>query len=445
MNNIFVTAAVSLLAGAGVGYLFGSGSEPEARTTIESVTKVSKRDSASGSSPSERPMTYEQIASLPGQTARVQKLIELYADLDPSQFQGEAEKLNELPFSERILASYLLFASWAEVAPYDALSHANSKMGFAGNFVKPTILQSWAATDASGAASYYEANRGEFAMMGMMGGRGRGGRGGQSGAGVISAEWAKQDPEGALTWAQTLDAREQGQATTGALAQIAKSDPESAAAKLAALGEDGGERAYRAVATEWAKTDWDATEAWINTLSGEKKDEAMGDAISSLASMDTDKAALKALDLPEGEVRAEAIEDVAGSMADESASDAMTWVMENGSEDAQREAVGDVIGPWVSQDKNGALEWINAQPEGEVRDEAVQSFIFNDHNQTDGSTIAMAESISDNGSRQRAIGIAAFRWLSNDQDAAMKYIETSEHIDERGRERLLQRAGVNRD
>lgn len=445
MNNTLITAAVCLLAGGGIGYFVANGSDSDASTTVESVTRVSSRDRSSSSAVGEgrAPRSYEEIAALPGQTARVQKLIEFYADLSPSEFQGEADKLGDLPMSERILASYLLFASWAEVAPYDALSHANTKMGFTGNFVKPTILQSWAATDASGAAGYYEANRGEFAMMGMMG-RGRGGRGGgQNGAGVISGEWAKQDPEGSLAWAQTLEGKEQEQATTGALSQMAKSDPEAAAAKLAVLGEDGGDQAYRAVAMEWAKEDWDATEAWVNSLSGDKKDKAMGDAISSLASIDADKAAAKALTLPEGDVRSQAFEDVAGAMAGDNASDAMAWVMKNGSEDAQKESVGDVMGPWVSQDKNGALEWISDQPEGGVRDEAVQSFVFNDHNQVDGSTMAMAESISDEGSRQRAVGIAAFRWVSNDQEAGMKYIETSQHIDQQSRQRILQRAGVD--
>lgn len=445
MKSTLTTAAVCLLTGGAIGFFLGNDSDSNASTVVESVTKVSSRDRSSGSAgdTDRGPRSYEEIAALPGQTARIQKLIEFYADLASSEFQGEADKLGDLPISERILASFLLFSSWAEVAPYDALSHANTKMGFTGNFVKPTILQSWAATDASGAAGYYEANRGEFAMMGMMG-RGRGGRGGgQNGAGVISGEWAKQDPQGSLAWAQTLAGKEQEQATTGALSQMAKSDPEGAAAKLAALGEEAGDQAYRAVAMEWAKKDWGATEAWVNSLSGDKKDEAMGDAISSLASIDADKAAAKALTLPEGDIRSAAFEDVAGAMAGENASDAMAWVMKNGSEDAQRESVSDVMGPWVSQDKGGALEWISRQPEGGVRDEAVQSFIYNDHNQVDGSTIAMAESISDEGGRQRAVGMAAFRWISNDQEAGMKYIQNSEYIDQRSRDRILQRAGVD--
>lgn len=451
MNNTIVTAVVCLIAGSGIGYLVGQNGQPDDAATPEdgSARKISERSTvlgaSGGDSGTEKFRSYEEIAALPGQTDRIQKLIDFYADLAPSEFKDQAETLNELPFSERILASYLLFASWAEVAPYDALEHANTQMGFAGNFVKPTILQSWAATDASGAANYYEANKGEFAMMGMMGG-GRGGRGGgrggQSGASVISAEWAKQDADGALAWAQTLDGRDKGQAATGALAQIAKSDPEGAADKLAALGEDAGDRAYSAIATEWAKTDWEATEGWIDSIPEGLRDDAMEDAIGALAVTDTEKAAEKALTF-EGELRSEAFEEVAQVMAGDNASEAMTWVMENGTEADQAEAIGNVMSSWVGQDRGEALEWLNTQSSGEVRDEAVQSFIFNDHSQTDGSTIAMAESITDEGDRERAVGIASFRWLSNDQDSALEYIRSSEVLDDRSRERLLRRAGVD--
>lgn len=410
-----------------------------------SVTRISERTTIGGASEGGRdakaPRTYADIAATPGQTGRIQKLIDLYADLDPSEFQEQADQLRDLPMSERILASYLLFASWAEVAPYDALDHANSKMGFVGNFVKPTILQSWAATDASGAANYYQANKNEFAMMGMMG-RGRGGRGGQTGAAVISAEWAKQDAEGALAWAQTLNGQDKGQAASGALAEIAKNDPEQAATKLAALGEEGGNSAYRAIAAEWAKKDWDATEAWINGLPENQRDDAMEEAIGSLAVVDTTKAAQKALTL-EGELRAEAFEDVAEVMAGDNAAEAMTWVMKNGNPADQEEAVGEVMDSWVNQDRNSAYEWISQQNSGEMRDEAVQSFLRNDNAKVDQNTIAMAESISDEGDRNRAVGMTAVRWLATDKDAAMNYIETSEAIDDRSRDFIKRRAGIS--
>ena len=54
----------------------------------------------------------------------------------------------------------------------------------------------------------------------------------------------------------------------------------------------------------------------------------------------------------------------------------------------------------------------------------------------------MAESITDEGDRQRAVGVATFRWLSNDQEAAMNYINTSEVLDESARNRIMRRAGI---
>ena len=129
-------------------------------------------------------------------------------------------------------------------------------------------------------------------------------------------------------------------------------------------------------------------------------------------------------------------------MAGDDASEAMSWIMTNGNAADQEEAVGEVMNSWVGQDRNGALEWISGQQAGEVRDEAVQSFIFNDHSQTDGSTLAIAESISDEGARQRAVGVATFRWITNDQDSAMNYLQSSEVLDDNSRNRILRRAGI---
>jgi hypothetical protein len=181
MKNTVIIAIVCLLGGGALGYFLGAGNEAEPSALAETpTTRLSDRDRRSaggGSGEDTSAKSYEAIAAEPGQMNRIQGLVDLYSNLSPGEYADEADKLDDLPFSERILAAYLLFAAWAEVSPIDAMDHANSKMGFAGNFVKPTVLQSWAATDPSASASYYESNKGEFAMMGMMG-RGRGGRGG---------------------------------------------------------------------------------------------------------------------------------------------------------------------------------------------------------------------------------------------------------------------------
>ncbi len=443
MKALFPIAASCLLGGGAVGYFLGNQKEAPAesvdKTTVSSGitrTKTVNTIAIPKGPDGGRASTYAEVTAAPGQMARLQGLIELYSGLSNEAYAEEADKLSELPFNERILGAYLLFAAWAEVDPLQAFDHANSKMGRTGMFVRPTILQSWAASDPGAAASYYESNKGEFAMMAMMGGR----RGGGSAAGTIAAEWAKQDPEGALTWAKSLKGREKNQATSKIIAQIAASDPVKASEMLTGLGDDQSGRAYESVASQWATKDWAATENWVNSLPAGQRGDAMSAAVRSLATKNPTLAAGKALAIPEGEARDEAIESVAESMARDNPVEAVEWVMTNGSEEAQSEAIGDVVSSWVGKDRDAAREWVSSQPEGEVRDSAVSSYVMNDHTGSASEQVGLAESINDDHIRERTVGAAALRWMAQDREAATAYLESSEAISDWTRERVIRRA-----
>ena len=53
--------------------------------------------------------------------------------------------------------------------------------------------------------------------------------------------------------------------------------------------------------------------------------------------------------------------------------------------------------------------------------------------------IQLAESISDEGSRGWAIGMTTMRWMGQDSEAATDYLQSSDAIDERMKERILNR------
>lgn len=452
MKALLPIAASCLLVGGGVGYLFGNQNVPEPEKPAAnsgkggaSLSGRSGRPSggAGGSeAPSGRPSSYEEVTALPGQTARLQALIELYSGLSNEEFASEAEKLDKLPFNERILAAYILFGAWAEVSPFDAMEHANSEMGQAGMFVRPTIIQSWSATDPKGAADYYEANKSQFAMMGMFG-RGRGGM--SSGAGTIAGEWAKQDPEGALAWARSLEGREQSDAMSKTLSQIAVSDPLKASQMTDGLEGRALSDANSAIAREWASKDWAATEAWVNGLPLDQQGDAMGSAIRSLAAEDPALAGSKALQLPDGEARDEAVESVAESMARENPADAVDWVMKNGNEESQRESMRDVMGSWASKDPEAARSWVTEQPEGAVRDAAASAYVMNDHSGNGQDQVAIAETIADERTRGWSVGVATVRWMGQDREAATSYIETTDVISEDAKNRILRRGNGDRD
>ena len=219
MKNPWIFPAAALVLGAVGGFLTGKNTSSTAaappeegsvtRTRSQSRPLAARADAKRSSSSASRGHSTAEILRTAGQSDRLQALMDFYAGLTPEQLEEEAAKLEDLPMSERIMASLLLFGKWAETDPTAAMAYTE-KMGFAGNFVRPTVLQSWASKDPQGAAKYYSDNARQFAMMGMMGG-GRGPMGG-GGASVIASEWARQDPTAAFAWAGTLTGNEKNSA-----------------------------------------------------------------------------------------------------------------------------------------------------------------------------------------------------------------------------------------
>ena len=444
MKNTATIGIAALLAGAAGGYVIGNagkGSEKDA-AKVESMAEAKSQrragSSASAESGKGREKKVNDILREPGQMARMQSLLDLYAGMDAAQLEAEAAKLDSLPMAQRIMASFLLFGRWAEVDPTGALAYSNT-MGMGGMFVRPTILQSWASVDPANAAKYFSENPREFAMMGGFGG-GRGPGGGESGASVIAAEWAKLDPEAALAWANGLEGRDKSGALSSVISEMASKDPTKAAQVAATLDGDDQARAYGEIAGKWASTDFAAAESWIQSLPAEARDRAMSQALQSLAATDPEGAAAKVAGIPVGRDRDRAIEDIAGSWARKDPASAAAWVIQQQQEDPE-DAIRSVISTWAGQDSAATLAFIQQQPAGEMRDDATSTYIWSNRGADPQETIKLAESISDEGSRNRTVGMAAMRWMQEDKEAATAYIQQSTALSDEAKQRLIESEG----
>ena len=426
MNSSLIAVGVGglLLGGIGGFVVGGNGDSTPGAEGDSSATKTERAKviAAGSSRSSEVVRDFSEIYREPGQTARVQKLLDYYANLDPSLFESEAGKLDELPFSERILASYLLFSQWAEVDPTAALAHTDT-MGRAGFFVKPTVLQSWASTDPAGAAQFLKDNPRDFMMMGMMGG----GRG-QGAAGTIATEWARQDPQAALTWAKGLDGNESTGAIANVIKQVASDDPVAALAMAQGLEGDAQRAAYRSIAPEWAKEDWDGMENWARGLPAAERDAALAEGARGLAQRDPVEAAAKLLTLADGNARNRAFDDVVESYAQQDPQGAMDFLLQNGSEEVQEDSMREAMGPLARTNPSAALDVINSLDDNSVRDRAVSTYVFSASDADPQETIALAATIGDDGSRERTVGLAARQWYREDEAAADAYFADSNLI-----------------
>lgn len=425
MNSAILAVGVGgiILGGIG-GFVLGGGpgggeiSRGETASTKSSSTIVVAAPESSTETKVEI-RNLKDVYSEPSQTARVQALLDYYSKLSPDQYESEAEKLEDLPFSERILASYLLFSQWAETDAEGALAYSD-KMGRAGFFVKPTILQGWAGSDPVVAAQYLKDNPREFAMMNMMGGAGNGP------ASTIAKEWARSDPEAAMAWAQGLEGRESTEAIANIIQEVAAKDPIAGIAMANKL--EGAEKtaALERIAVEWGKEDWDAMKAWTGTLPAEQRESALREALPGFARQNPQEAAREVLAMAPGDSRESGIQIVAENWSRDAPSAAMEFLLANGSEEVQREGMRDVMSSLARIDPQAGLAQIGALNDGPVRDRAVSTFVFSAQEGNPKELITLAASIGDDNSRERTVSMATAQWLREDATAANEFLDSTD-------------------
>ena len=437
-------AVGALLFGGVGGYLIGNGgddSNPEADSQIGVRTKksVSSRvatvTAGSGNSAPRAARSsggLREILSEPGQTSRIMSLLEYYSDLDPSQFESEVQKLQGLPMSQRMLAMNLLFSRWAENDPKGSWERSQ-QMGFPEMFMaRAGAVSGWAASNPEALAQEYSNNPDEFGM-------GPGGRGQGDTAAMIAGEWAKQNPEAALKWAQTLDDREAADAISGVFSELSQQDPQEALRMAATLDDNARGDAYESIAASWAISDYAAADQWINSLS-EGQGKVRFAAIESLANASPSQAARETTKLPAGEERDELVAEVSREWARQDAPAAFEWLTESGSEGAVEEGIGRVVGALSREDPERVLDYIDSQDAGEVRDNAVQGYVYGNRDAPVAEKIRLAETISGEDDRQRAVTRVAYEWAREDPEATLQYLETTDSIGEDSRERIAEMA-----
>ncbi len=438
------------MVGAAGGYLLGNNhNTPSGGDASAETAQVRTRSSGRADGPSSgeaqtgkhanRPKSLEEILRMPGNADRIRALMDFYAGLTATQLADEARKLENLPMSERMMASILLFGRWAETDPTAAMAFSNT-MGGAGMFVRPTILQSWASLDPANAAKYYASNPREFAMMGMMGG-GRGPMGGQGPASIIASEWARQDPTAALAWAGTLTT-DSAQAMNAVIGAVAKADPQKAASMLAAMpGTDKGE-AYRSVASQYGAVDFNAAQNWVRTLPADEQAAALASAIGGLANTDPQSAAKQVALMQAGDAKDNAVSTVAGDLARVDPQAAADFIKQQTSEKAQENSMRQLMPSMIAQNPTAALAYANSYQPGAVRDSALQSYVFSNNTAAPADLIKVAETVTDTGTRDRAVGVAASRWMAEDPVAAKAYVDQSTTLSDNAKQRIISGRGA---
>ena len=240
-----------------------------------------------------------------------------------------------------------------------------------------------------------------------------------------------------MAWAKTLEGSDQSDAMKGIFRQAATDDPAKAAGMLGSITDDGArESAQNTIAREWGAKDWGATKAWITGLPSDQQEAATARALRGLADTDPAAAAAEINALSQGSDLNDTMQSIARKWGRDEPAAAAQWVMQHGDEASQKESIGGVVSSWVGRDPVAALEFVDAQPEGGVRDHAASSYVIANQGGDIAQNLSLAESIGDEGMRRRAIGITATGWMRQDKEAATQYLDTTEALSDKSRQRI---------
>ena len=372
------------------------------------------------------------ILNAPGQLGRMEALLGFVKNLDAEGVEAA------LPFirgmgrgGDQFMSMGLMMGRYAEIDPERALAYVGKQGGMERGFGTSSILRSWAATDPRAAADYLTNNvvgsGGDDWML-------------RRTAGSLASEWAKQDPQAALVWANTLSDELKGDAMNNIVEQLTSQDPLEAA--KVAMGFDGEqrERSLRTIADQWSRNEPEEAVKWAEALTVEGKTQALEEAVESWVGKDTDAAVAYMAKMDQGErdqIMKEVVEQW-GRKGAEAQPAAAEWVASQPDGKGKVDATGEIVGQWMRTDAESASGWLNEQPEGDAKDRGIAALLRDRSVREDPeAAVAWADSISDSEMRSEQVESSARNWLSKDRASALEYLESTNSLSAEQKTKLI--------
>lgn len=340
--------------------------------------------------------------------------------LSASQLQDEARRLQSRPIAENQAEILLIHARWAEMDPLEALAHARS-MGAAGEGARRAALESWAGYAPEQAAEYFSTHSAEFLSSpgSFAGGEPAAGR--DLAAALLARAWAKQDPEAAFHWAESIGAGG-SRAMVAALGEVARTNP-TLAVQLAG-GMNGGDRtkANAEIANQWGAQDFRQAEKWIHGLPANEQATAMAKAIAGLSIRDPQAAARHLDAMESGTSRDMAVPELIRNWVSKDTPAAIDWLTSLTDEQARRNGMPHLVSAMAAQDNAEALDFVKKLPQGRAQDAGMAAYIRADTKTAAPDLLRLTEGITDDADRGQSIALIVSRWQLEDAAAASEYV-----------------------
>lgn len=292
------------------------------------------------------------IASSP-LSQRLQSLMESTSEMDATAVLASLKALRHQPHdSDSALTTQALLARYAELDPETALTYVAKLGGQEYELGHLTVMSTWASVDPEAASAYYEEQADEFGIFDANQ---------RDTVGAIAGEWATQDLEGALEWAENLSPDVQGDAYQRIMSEVLQQSPDQALALLNSMPQ-GLERREMlgTLAGQWTHQDPQAATQWLNSLSAEDQFTAMPKMMTAWMQSDPMSASQWLAQYPSGSAKDQSI--LAMTQSTVLARDpeaALAWSASIEDPQLRQEALHATASHWQRIDPQGAAAWLS--------------------------------------------------------------------------------------
>ena len=296
--------------------------------------------------------------------------------------------------------------------------------GASRNWGTRVMLENWSYTDAKAAGAYLSSVEDPRTRMEM--------------SRQVSQQFARQDLQGAIQWAEGLDDETRKNAFGGIANTWGQQDPKAALEYFSQhqlMNEDGV--MVNQVLPRWANQDPGAALEWARSLpEGKLQDRAVSNVIASMADNDPRSAVGMIARLPV-EAQDDAAANLAGRWVNRDATAASEWAASLPEGDMKAKAGRNLVENWADRDMNKAVAWINKLPAGGSRDAAVSQFSRQVTDTDPAGAAEWASTISDAGQRDNAMERIFRRWSRRDEAAAQTFLTNTPAVSIELKEKLL--------
>ena len=331
--------------------------------------------------------------------ARAEGFLQLVKNLGPDEFLDAVAAYREGGINDEQFGEYrLLLTAWAQVNPLEALDYAKENTG--SPFARQTILSAWAKNDTEGAVSWArenfdiegDENRSNPWMIGVI-------------EGIASIDLGR-----ATQLMEELPfSRGRGEALDAVFAEVTSGGNENAKRWVAQLTDKSlKEGAAARLAGRLASEDPEAAAIWASSLGPEVMKRAAGSIVDQWAETDLNAAKAWVDSQPDEVIAASGPQLIENIIEDEDISTATAWLSRFEGNPAFDDSVRTLVYRSMSQEPTTAADWIMK--------------------------------LSSDRDQERTFHRVLGGWMQKDKEAAMGYINNNSVPDS-----IKRRAGISQE